>query len=1218
MLLRIACLCGLLASTLPLSAQIKFNHLETDAPVHLVRTIHRDDYGYLWLGTAGEGLKRYDGYSFKTYTSDPERENTLSGRYIQDVLEDSQKNLWIAARSGLNRYDRKLDNFKRYTHSGANHNTLGRGPVQEMLLAKNGELWVLTRRSLNRFRPQTDNFQRHNFPNSSERDYFLTSLIEGEGNKIWVVGSDSHIWSFDREREEFTSSKLFPLSDNKSKKIRRDNRGRLWIASQGGGLYQFLPDEMKIAHIPINKDGTGISGGRTDDIAVHPDGTLLIPVNQAGLNLFDPETRTVRYQSFADGTGNGISSDGVNLVHIDYEGIIWLGHSRTGLDYHHPQLDQFITFKRGVSTPQSSITNHVIGAVAEDPDGNLLIGTDGGGLHLLDRTSNSIRKLELQIESGVIRQVAVDPQENLWVATWNAGIYYFQKKGDRYELDQEITQRFDEWKERGIWDIELDHKNRIWISGGFGKLSLYQTDGTPIPIQTESPTDRIPPNIVIEDTHPGGIFANGLDGMYRFDEETKTTKLFAKLPRPTAIRYEPKSQTYYIGTVYSGIHSYDTNGNHLKTYNILPGRLNRRVHAIEIANENAIWVSTESGLCHINTQTSDTQVYLGGDGLQGDQYFDMSSCKTRDGYLFFGGTSGFTGFHPDHITHNLTPPRVYIDEISLFGTPISPQTNPEILDSHPQFAQSLTLEHHQNHLQFGFTGISLVSPKKNKFAYKLEGFDSDWIYTSSDQRRATYTNLDPGSYTFRVKASNNDGIWNEQGAAIQVEIATPFWLRPSFLILSALLVSSLAYLAIRYREAALTREKAKLKAMVQEKTKQLSDHQEQLEATIDRRTSALKSAKEKAEESDRLKSQFLANLSHEIRTPLNAITGFAGFIADDSLDSSERSRYAEIINENSDSLLTLIGDILDFSKITSNQLKIIESPFSLNEFLDNIHSSHSIRENPNSVSHTLNNQLHKENLILVADRTRIKQVIDNLLTNAFKFTQSGTVELGAYCQESQICYYVKDSGPGIPEEERQIIFEKFVKREIDDLAARRGVGLGLAICKELTELMGGSLSVESEVGIGSTFTLSLPLRIAKDLSVTNLEGEDPQHDNEYRGKKILVIEDEQANYEFIDVSLQKLGIETDWAKDGREGLEKLRSTSEYDLVLLDIKMPGIDGFETLKEIRKINASINVIAQTAYALKTDEVKIRRAGFDGYIAKPIKQTELQVTLETSLGN
>ena len=634
-----------------------------------------------------------------------------------------------------------------------------------------------------------------------------------------------------------------------------------------------------------------------------------------------------------------------------------------------------------------------------------------------------------------------------------------------------------------------------------------------------------------------------------------------------------------------------------------------------------MWASSEEGLFRIEMDTQLISSFGKEDGLQGNQYFTDSAFAAEDGTLYFGGTTGFSSFHPQRLSRNTKPPHVYIDRIMLFGEELNHREENSLIDVHPHALDRLELNWAQNHLAFDFTGISLSSPQKNLYAYKLEGFEDDWVMTNASRRRATYTNLDPGSYVFTVKASNNDGVWNEEGASIAVEISPPFWNTYWFYGVALTVLGIGAYSFVRARERLLRQEGDRLSELVKEKTAAMLDYQEQLEAhkdvledVVEKRTKELVTARDKAEESDRLKSQFLANLSHEIRTPLNAITGLSSLMDDDNLEKEVRKNYSQIITESSDSLLNLIDDILDFSLIEADQLKIAPSAFSLNEFMENVFSAFAIRMSNENVDLRLLNEVSEEDLLFVGDRSRIKQVLDNLLTNALKFTRSGFVVLVARRIDKTIEFCVEDTGPGIPREELELIFETFVKRQVDDAAARRGVGLGLAISKRLARLMDGDLTVESEVGKGSVFTLTLPLRL-EEHSTNRTEQKDSVVGGS--GKRVLVIEDEPTNYRYLQASLRKIGIETDWAKDGLEGLEALEGGGSYELVLLDIKMPGIDGYETLARIRQLDSSVPVVAQTAYAMKSDENKIRNAGFDNYLAKPIRFEDLIELVEGTIG-
>nr|WP_321453673.1 ATP-binding protein [uncultured Carboxylicivirga sp.] len=375
-------------------------------------------------------------------------------------------------------------------------------------------------------------------------------------------------------------------------------------------------------------------------------------------------------------------------------------------------------------------------------------------------------------------------------------------------------------------------------------------------------------------------------------------------------------------------------------------------------------------------------------------------------------------------------------------------------------------------------------------------------------------------------------------------------------------------------------------------------------------------AKRKAEEGDRLKTSFLSNMSHEIRTPMNAILGFSNLLSHPEIDNTEKEEFVNLIKINGKNLLTLVEDIIDISKLDSGQLQIKNAPCKLHDLMSEIYESFHDdikRRGLFNLKLYLKEGVSDENILILTDEHRLKQILINLIGNAVKFTERGFIEFGYTQVEDQFLqFYVKDTGIGLPDGIEQEIFERFSKFNNDKQRLYGGTGIGLSIAKHLVDLLGGEISVESEAMIGTTFYFTLPYHRLMNQKITKETKHESIRDFNWEGKTFLVAEDEEDNFRYIEVALALSNASLIWAKDGQEAVNVFRKVNNIDLVLMDIKMPLMDGYTATREIKNISKNVPVIAQTAYALSEEKEKSREAGCDDYIAKPIGYEDLLSTI------
>lgn len=512
------------------------------------------------------------------------------------------------------------------------------------------------------------------------------------------------------------------------------------------------------------------------------------------------------------------------------------------------------------------------------------------------------------------------------------------------------------------------------------------------------------------------------------------------------------------------------------------------------------------------------------------------------------------------------------------------ETNMEFngIDRFNNFPLGLELHSNLNHLTFYFSAEDWVAPHRIRYSYKMEGLIDKWSPLTLDTK-VDYRSLPYGTYTFNVRAIGAAQKWSDilkYTFIIKSPWWATWWARIGYGITALLLVFSY----VRWRTSNLKQR-----------------HKELLRA------------KEKAEESDRLKSAFLTNMSHEIRTPMNGILGFANLLKEPGLTGEKQKEYIRIIEKSGDRMLNTINDIMDISIIESGQVNISISEVNINEQTENLFLFFKPEAEKKGLQLSLNNSLVGKEAIIETDLEKVYSILSNLIKNALKYTSEGDIEFGYNLKINNASFnlefFVKDTGIGIQENRQSAIFERFVQADIEDKMALEGSGLGLSIAKAYAEMLGGKIWVESKVGVGSQFYFTIPyISMKKEIPESTEQEYLAKPTSKIKKLKILIVEDEKISELYLATILEKFKKEILYARTGAEALEHCRMNTDIDLVLMDIRMPDMDGYEATRRIREFNKDVIIIAQTAFAEPGDREKALETGCDDYITKPINKKKL----------
>jgi len=1090
--------------------------LETDIGTDMVRSIYRDHRGYLWIGNQRSGLMRYDGYQIKRFLHQNNDSLTISNDGIFSICEDSKNNLWIGTTNGLNRYIAESDEFKRYKLSSVYTSNI----ITKIVESPNGEIWILTQNGIFKYNQPNDSFIGFYISEDPEKNHF-TCIDWDSNNRIWCgTNNENGLYYFDDISNNFT---FFRDKSNKqdfpgNKTLLIDSHNQFWYGHRGRGFAKFYPEKGRFDFYKVNSDGSGTQGTFVFDILEVDSVNIMIGIDQGGLNVLNRNTNKFIYITNDNPLYGSLSSNGIFCLHKDYEGIIWTGTSRGGVCYSNPKEARFKTYKPiGLDKLNNTKTSYFPSygfqsSFLEDSNGLIWIGTDGGGINTFNRNTQKFRYLK-NIKSqpfpeniNVVRSITEDSEKNIWITPWEGDIIKYDRTKRSYTIQKFKSPKLLNLGANTFWSMMIDSKDRFWISYTYGKVALYTKDKKLLNDYFVGDSVNYM-DAKVHESPKGDFYIVSRTGIFKIDSNLSSIKKIISETSIVELDFAEDGSIWFaseLGIIYHSSENGEINFKHeinldygsplIKAIAYTPGQL---------------WISTNDGLIQFIIESRKVITFDKEDGLHGNQFFLQSVLKTKDGEIFFGGNKGFTTFYPPNIIVNKTIPPVYITDLFISRNQTNSQQVNQIISHKTDFSKEIILEWRKNlSLEFKFVAISFTFQNKNEYSYTLHGFDDKWKNTNAFSRKAIYTNLNPGEYIFQVKACNNDGIWNQQGSSIKLIILPPFWTKTWFIAIEIAFALLFLYLIILLREKKIKHSREILKQKVEQRTLVISDQKEQLNSQnklleekneelamkqeelqtqneelfmhrnnlqklVEERTTDLLKAKEKAEESERLKSSFLANMSHEIRTPMNAIVGFSGLLNDPELTDEERKNFVSVITSNSEALLHLVEDILDFSLIESNQMKIQAKYFSINELLNDIYNSFTIKPDNSQVELRLNNVLKSENVQLKSDEYRIRQIITNLISNAFKFTEEGYIELGCRRNNDLIEFYVKDTGSGMTLLEQESVFKQFVKLDTGKYNNKRGIGLGLSISRRLAKLLQGDLKVTSEKNVGSEFVFSV-------------------------------------------------------------------------------------------------------------------------------------------------
>jgi PAS domain S-box-containing protein len=859
---------------------LKFEHISVDQGLSQssVRSIIQDSKGFMWFGT-DEGLNRYDGYNFKIFRQ-AIHSSGLVHNLIWSICEDRQGFLWIGTHEGLNRFDRSTETFTEFRPDPGNPGSLSQKLARVVYEDRSGVLWIGTNGGLNRYNRDTGTFTHYihnpNDPDSLSHDS-VRAICEDSRGRFWI-GTYEGLNLFDRKTGKFTCFRHDPadshtLSHDRIRAICEDASGLLWIGTPEG-LNAFDPETGRVTRHQHNpNDPYSLSDNSVRAVYADRRGSLWIGTDGGGLHLLDKNRagRFIRYQSNPLDPSS-LSHDRIRAIYEDNSGILWIGTYKGGLNKLNPE-SRFIHYKISPHDPES-MNNNRVHAICEDHSGHVWIGTNEG-MNRLDRsTGETIHYKMLKSSGSAVGENSVfallhDRNGHLWAGTHGSGLFRFDLetgKGLWYQHDPDDPGSLSDNQIRSLYE---DPSGNLWVgtySQGINRFEAESGKFVRFPdllSETQSRSDRIIYDIFQD--HKGMLWVGTGSGVDVFDLETGGLIHYEKNPDdPMSLSdngvlsiHEDRQKRLWIGT-YNGLNRFDRTSKTFTTYYEKDGLPNNVIYGILEDARGNLWMSTNKGIARFDPETGICKNYDVKDGLQGKEFYPIAFYQSPGGEMFFGGTNGFNVLRPENVSDNPHIPAVVITDFQIFNRSVPVGRTGDdriILEKAISETQAVSLSYKDNVLSFEFSALDYTVPGRNQYAYMMEGFDRDWWF-SGPRHFVTYTNLHPGEYTFRVKGSNCDGVWNQKGAALKIIIIPPWWGTWVFDAVSLILITTALVSLFRWRINAIAHQKNQLEVQVKKRTRQLTRSNQYLKREVGER----KRMEEALRESERAMKTLVSNL----------------------------------------------------------------------------------------------------------------------------------------------------------------------------------------------------------------------------------------------------------------------------------------------------------------------------------------------------------------------
>lgn len=1016
-----------------------------------VETIIQDDQGYIWLGT-NDGLCRYNGYEFKIYKHDEELENSITNNYIVDIKQDNSGNIWVGTANGLSKIDTKTDLITNYNMNDE-EKSLSHYNIGDILITKSGDVLVGTSDGLNIYNEKKDEFYRIFNKDSDLSSQFIRSLAEDENQNIWVA-TNNGIDKIDiKNNKNIISFKTghgkFDISENDIYVVRYDPKGYIWAGALKEGLNRIDINTNEVKQYKNDyRDEKSLPGNYVKDILRDSSGNLWVGTDN-GLAKYNEQTENFATYKNKIYDKTSLVNDEVFSIQEDESGLIWVG-TYAGISMFDPNTN--IEHYKKDPFDENSISDNSIYGIYEDKDGLLWVGTNSKGVNVINRKNYNVKHLnktskDYPISDDNINDV-VGIDNKIFIAT----------KNGLNEVDKDLKTINIYNTEDGICNNNItalfaDSKKNVWIGTANG-ISVLNTNTNEIIDITDILTNHNIEDqyikVIYEDSKGNywvGCFIDG--GLVKIDPNKRTIENYRnKKEDKTSISsnnirsiVEDKNGNIYIGTSY-GLNKLNESNNTFERYLEKDGLSNNTVYGLLVDDNNNLWASTNLGISKLDTNTMTFETFNIIDGFQGNEFNGRAYYKNKSGELFFGGINGLNIFRPNDINRSRYVPTVIFDEFKVNGKVYKDINNQEF-------------KYNENTINISVFISNYKNTKNIQYMYKLEGVSDSWDISRSNN--INYSDLAPGTYTLKIKARSYSGKVSDE-SAVKFIIKPPIWKSKAAILIYLIIITIVIYRTINSVK--------RLDNLVKNKTLQLTKEMEKNDKLL-----------KKVIELEKRKNNYFVNLSHELRTPLNVISSTEQLVTElnkskDGIGKSKLNGCMQVVRRNTKRLLNLINNIIDTAKIESGSYQlnirehdivyiVEEATLSLKDYIER-----------KGIELIIDPEMEEK--IIKCDEHEIERCIVNLVSNAAKFTpEGGTIEVTIEDLDEKVKIIVKDTGIGIDKKYHDSIFNRFNQVIDQGAESKGGSGLGLTITKQIIDMHGGQISVESELGKGCKFIIIL-------------------------------------------------------------------------------------------------------------------------------------------------